>query len=54
MTGGPTIVFTRKAVVDEIFIRSSSNDIKSIVAVDTSQLYNFSMCQDMQTGLYRR
>ena len=25
MTGGPSIVFTRKAVVDETFIRISSN-----------------------------
>ena len=25
MTGGPSIVFTRKAVVDETFIRNSSN-----------------------------
>ena len=43
MTGGPSIVFTRKAVVDEKFIKNSSN---------ASQLYPFSMCQDMPTGLY--
>ena len=54
MTGGPSIVFTRKAVVDETFIRKSSNVCKSIVGTDASQLYPFSMCQDMPTGLYTR
>ena len=39
MTGGPSIVFTRKAVVDETFIRDSSNIFKSIVGIDASQLY---------------
>ena len=51
MTGGPSIVFTRKAVVDETHIRNSSNVFKSIVGVDASQLYPFSMCQDMPRGL---
>ena len=54
MTGGPSIVFTRKAVVDETFIRDSSNICKSIVGIDASQLYPYSMCQDMPTGLYTR
>ena len=54
MTGGPLIVFTRKAVVDETFIRISSNICKSIVGIDASQLYRFSMCQDVPTGLYTR
>ena len=54
MTGGSSIVFTRKAVVDETYIRNSSNVCKSIVGIDASQLYPFSMCQDMPTGLYTR
>ena len=54
VTGGPSIVFTRKAVVDETYIRNSSNVCKSIVGIDASQLYPFSMCQDMPTGLYAR
>ena len=54
MTGGPSIVFTRKAVVDETYIRNSSNVCKSIVGIDASQLYPYSMCQDMPTGLYTR
>ena len=54
LTGGPCIVFTRKAEVDEIFINNSSNICKSIVGVDASQLYTFSMCQDKPTGLYTR
>ena len=43
--GGPSIVFTRKAVVDGTFIRKSSNLCKSIVGIDASQLYPYSMCQ---------
>ena len=38
MVGGPSVVFTRKAVVDETFIRKSSNLCKSIVGIDASQL----------------
>ena len=54
MVGGPSIVFTRNAVVDETFIRKSSNLCKSIVGIDASQLYPCSMCQPMPTGLYMR
>ena len=54
MTGGPSIVFTRKAVTNETFIRKSNNLWKSIVGIDASQLYPYSMCQDMPTGLYTR
>ena len=52
MVGGPSIVFTRKALVDETFIRKSSNVCKSIVGINASQLYPYSMCQPMPTGLY--
>ena len=57
MTGGPSIVFTRKAIVDQTYIRHRSivgNICKSIVGIDASQLYPFSMCQEMPTGLYTR
>ena len=47
-------VFTRKAVVDETFMRKSSNLCKLIVGIDASQLYSYSMCQPMPTGLYTR
>ena len=40
MVGGTFIFFTRKAVVDETFIRKSSNLCKSVVGFDGSQLYN--------------
>ena len=52
MVGGPSIVFTRKAVVDETFIRKSSNLCKSIAGIDASQLHPYSMCQPMPAGLY--
>ena len=42
--GGRSIVFTRKAVVDETFIRKSTNICKSVVGIDASQLYPYSMC----------
>ena len=54
IVGGPFIVFTRKAVVDETFIRKSTNLNKSIVGIDASQLYTYSMCQPMMTSLYTR
>ena len=54
MVGGPSIVFTREAVVDETFIRNSEIICKSIVGIDASQLYPYSMCQPMPTGLYTR
>ena len=54
MVGGPSIVFTRKAVVDETFLRKSSNVCKSIVGIDFSQLYPYSMLQPMPTGFYTR
>ena len=44
MTGGLSIVLTRKAVVD-----NSSNICKTIVGIDASQLYPFSMSQEMPT-----
>ena len=49
MVGGPSIVLTRKAVEDETFIRKSSNLCKSIVGIDASLLYPYSMCQPMPT-----
>ena len=52
MVGGPSIVFTPKAVVDETFIRKPSKLCKSIVGIDASQLYPYSMCQPKPTGLY--
>ena len=54
LAGGLSIVFTRKAVVDETFIGKSSNLCKSIVGIAASQLYPYSMCQPMPTGLYTR
>ena len=54
MVGGPSIVFTRKAVVDETFIRKSSNLCKSVVGIDASQLHPYSMCQPMPAGMYTR
>ena len=54
VVGGPSIVFTRKAVVDETSIRKSTNICKSIVGIDASQLYPYSLCQSTPTGLYTR
>ena len=54
MVGGPSIVFTRKAVVDQTFIFKSSKLCKSIVGIDASRPYTYSMCQPMPTGLYTR
>ena len=52
MNVGPSIVFTRKAEVDETF--KPSNICKLIDGIDASQLYPYSIFQDMPTGLYTR
>ena len=52
VVGGPSIVFTRKTVVDETFLQKSTNICKSIVGIDDGQLNHYSMCQPMPTGLY--
>ena len=46
-------LFTQ-AVVDETFIWNSTKICKSIVGFNASQLYPYSMCQPMPTGLYTR
>ena len=52
VVSGPSIVFTRKTVVDENFVRKSTNLCNSTIEIDASQLYPYSMCQPMPTGLY--
>ena len=52
--GGPSKVFRRKTVANETLIRISINLSKTIVGDDASQLYFFSICQVMSTGLYTR
>ena len=54
VVGAPWIVFTRKVVLGEIILRSSSKDCKSIMGVDASQFYPYATCQPMPTGLYTR
>ena len=54
LVGGLSFVFTCEAMVDKTFIRNSGNICKSIVGLDASQLYPYSMCQPMPTGLYTR
>ena len=54
MVGGPSIVFTRKAVVEQTRIHSSSNTCKSIVGIGASHLYPYAMCQPMPTVFYIR
>ena len=54
VVGGPSIVFTRKVVVDETFIRKSAHICKSFDGIDASQLYPYAMCEPIPTVLYRR
>ena len=54
MVGGPCIFFLRKAVVDETIIHKSTILCKLIVGIDASQLFSYSICQPMLTGLYTR
>ena len=50
----PSIVFTRKTLVDDTFIQESLNWCKSILGIDGSQFCPFSMCQAMPTDLYTK
>ena len=50
----PSFVFAKKAVFDQTFILNSEGICKLIVGIDASQLYIFSLCQEMPTGLYTR
>ena len=55
MVGGPSEVFTRKAVVVvETHICKSTNVCRSVVGKDASQLYLYSICQPMTKRLYAR
>ena len=52
VVGDPPIVFKRKAIVDENFVRKSTNLCKSFVGIDALQLNPYSMCQPMPSGLH--
>ena len=54
VVGGPSGVFTRKAAVDETFMKKSTNLCKSFVGMYASQPYPYSMCQTMPIALYTR
>ena len=49
-----SIVFTREAVVDETFIRETTNLCKNFVGIGAIQVYPFSKCQAMPTDLYTK
>ena len=52
VVGGPSIVFTRKAVVDETFILRPTSLCESIVGINASHLYTYSISQPLPTGIY--
>ena len=54
MVVGPSKLFTRKTVVDEIHNRNSTNFCESVVGTNASQLFSNSICQPMSRGLYTR
>ena len=54
MFGGLSLVFNRKALVDETYIRKLTNLCKSIARIDASQLHPCSMFQLIPTGLCSR
>ena len=52
VVGGASIVFTLKAIVYENFTRKSAKVCKSILGIDASQLYPYSLCQPIPSRLY--
>ena len=53
IVGGPSIVFTRQAVVDETSVWKSTNICKSIVGIEASQLYHYSVFQPISPKITR-
>ena len=53
VVGGPSIAFTRKAVVDQTFIRKSANICKFFVGIDASQLYP-TRCANPRPPVFKR
>ena len=53
MMGVPSIVFTRKAVVDKTFLPRLTDLCKSFVGKDASQMYPYLRCQPMPVRLQR-
>ena len=54
LTGGPLKIFTRYAKAGTLRIKNSSNMCETIVAVDASQFYPFSMAKIMPTEVYTK
>ena len=54
LTGSPSIIFTRYAKLGSSTIKNSSNMCKTIVGIDASQPYPFSLMKDMPTGVYTK
>ena len=50
--GGPSIVFSCEFVLDECFIRKSTNLCISILDFHASHLYTNSLCQPKPTGFF--
>ena len=54
MVSGQFNEFTGEAVVNETFIRGSSNSSKSMVGIDASQLYSYYKCPATPAGLFTK
>ena len=55
MTGGPSIIFTRRHKVGETLIRGQKDrSCQSIFGYDANSLYLYAICQEMPTGRYIR
>ena len=55
MTGGPSIIFTRRHKVVETLIRGRRDKpCQSVFGYDANSLYLYAICQDMPTGRYIR
>ena len=55
LTGGPSIIFCRKHIVGETYIREDhSRPCRSSVGYDANSLYLYAICQEMPVGRYIR
>jgi len=54
LTGGPSIIFTRKAVANETFVRQGQQPVKKVIGLDANALYLWAFDQDFPVGSFIR
>ena len=54
LTGGPSIIFTRKAIANETFIRNGNKPVRKVIGLDANALYLWAFDQEFPVGSFIR